>query len=201
MTETGGQLHAYALITNHGHFLVTPHRAATVPKLIISLGRRYAQYINTSCRRTGTLWDSRYKSSLIQAETYLLTCMRYIELNPVRATMVEDPRIIVGQAIEPTPSGKRRRCLSLTRLTFRLVRPTKHGKPPTVTYSGIISTKKWSANCDWRSNQNQPLGNERFYEMIERMAGQRRKARPRGRPRFSGNVTNEDVKGQGDLGL
>jgi hypothetical protein len=51
----------------------------------------YVRYINTSYRRTGTLWDSRYKSSLIQAETYLLTCMRYIELNPVRATMVEDP--------------------------------------------------------------------------------------------------------------
>lgn len=91
LTETGGQLHAYALMTNHVHLLVTPHRAATVPKLIISLGRRYVQYINTSYRRTGTLWDSRYKSSLIQAETYLLTCMRYIELNPVRATMVEDP--------------------------------------------------------------------------------------------------------------
>jgi putative transposase len=89
LTETGGQLHAYALMTNHVHLLVTPHRAATVPKLIISLGRRYVQYINTSYRRTGTLWDSRYKSSLIQAETYLLTCMRYIE--PVRATMVEVP--------------------------------------------------------------------------------------------------------------
>ena len=50
-------------------------------------------------------------------------------------------------------------------------------------------------------NQNQPLGNERFYETIERMAGQRREARPRGRPRLSGNVANEDVKGQGDLGL
>lgn len=61
------------------------------PKLIIALGRRYVQYINRSYRRTGTLWDSRYKSSLIQAETYLLDCMRTIELNPVRAAMVDDP--------------------------------------------------------------------------------------------------------------
>ena len=53
MTETGGQLHAYALMTNHVHLLVTPRRAATVAKLIISLGRRYVQYINTSYRRTG----------------------------------------------------------------------------------------------------------------------------------------------------
>jgi len=55
------------------------------------LGRRYVQYINRQYRRTGTLWESRYKSSLIQAATYLLTGMRYIELNPVRAAMVEDP--------------------------------------------------------------------------------------------------------------
>ena len=91
LTETDGQLHAYAPMTNHVHLLVTSHRAATLPKLISSLGRRYVQYINTSYRRTGTLWDSRYKSSLTQAETYLLTCMRYIEVNPVRPTMGEDP--------------------------------------------------------------------------------------------------------------
>ncbi|MGH8468364.1 MAG: transposase [Gammaproteobacteria bacterium] len=78
-------------MTNHVHLLLTPKNAPTVPKLVISLGRRYVQYINRQYRRTGTLWDSRYKSSLIQAETYLLTCMRYIELNPVRAAMVDDP--------------------------------------------------------------------------------------------------------------
>ena len=84
-------LHAYALMTNHVHLLVTPDRTESIPRLIIALGRRYVQYINTTYRRTGTLWDSRYKSSLIQAETYLLSCQRYIELNPVRAAMVDDP--------------------------------------------------------------------------------------------------------------
>jgi putative transposase len=56
-----------------------------------AVGRRYVQYINRSYKRTGSLWEGRYKSSLVQAETYLLTCMRYIELNPVRAGMVQDP--------------------------------------------------------------------------------------------------------------
>jgi len=78
-------------MTNHVHLLLTPKNAATVPKLVISLGRRYVQYINRQYRRTGTLWDGRYKSSLIQAATYLLTCMRYIEPNPVRAAMVDEP--------------------------------------------------------------------------------------------------------------
>ena len=72
-------------MTHHVHLLITPERSEAVPRVIIALGRRYVQYINTTYRRTGTLWDSRYKSSLIQAETYLLACQRYIELNPVRA--------------------------------------------------------------------------------------------------------------------
>src|SRR5271165_2380902 len=91
LDEAQCKLHAYVLMTNHVHLLLTPRKAAAVPKLIISLGRRYVQYINRTYRRTGTLWDSRCKSSLIQAETYLLACQRYIELNPVRAAMVEDP--------------------------------------------------------------------------------------------------------------
>lgn len=67
VAETRCALHAYALMTNHVHLLLTPKRAEAVPKLIISLGRRYVQYINRSYRRTGTLWDSRYKSSPMQA--------------------------------------------------------------------------------------------------------------------------------------
>ncbi|WP_295391935.1 transposase [uncultured Thiodictyon sp.] len=78
-------------MTNHVHLLVTPASAVSIPQVIIAVGRQYVQYINHSYRRTGTLWDSRYKSSLVQAETYLLFCQRYIELNPVRAGMVADP--------------------------------------------------------------------------------------------------------------
>jgi len=65
LTESGCALHAYVLMTNHVHLLITPTKAEAVPKFIISLGRRYVQYINRSYRRTGTLWDSRYKSSLV----------------------------------------------------------------------------------------------------------------------------------------
>ena len=78
-------------MTNHVHLLLTQNNADAVQRLVISLGRRYVQYLNRTYRRTGTLWDSRYKSSSIQAETYLLACPRDIELNPVRAAMVEDP--------------------------------------------------------------------------------------------------------------
>ncbi len=78
-------------MTNHVHLLLTPKQPQDVTRLIISLGRRYVQYINKTYRRTVTLWDSRYKSSLVQEDQYLLLCQRYIELNPVRADMVNDP--------------------------------------------------------------------------------------------------------------
>ena len=84
-------IHAYVLMTNHVHLLLTPAGNGSPARLMQSLGRRYVQYINRFYRRTGSLWEGRYKSSLVQAETYLLSCYRYIELNPVRAGMVSDP--------------------------------------------------------------------------------------------------------------
>jgi putative transposase len=84
-------VHAYVLMTNHVHLLMTPSELISIPKVMQSVGRRYVQYINKTYRRTGTLWEGRYKASIIDAEAYLLACYRYIELNPVRASMVEHP--------------------------------------------------------------------------------------------------------------
>ena len=85
------ELHAYVLMTNHVHLLVTTHKDDGISRLMQSIGRRYVQYINYTYRRTGTLWEGRFKSSLVDADNYLLTCQRYIELNPVRAAMVDSP--------------------------------------------------------------------------------------------------------------
>jgi len=85
------RIHAYVLMTNHIHMLVTPMVDHGISNMMQSLGRRYVYYINKNYHRSGTLWEGRYKSSLIDSDKYLLVCMRYIELNPVRATMVEHP--------------------------------------------------------------------------------------------------------------
>ncbi len=85
------RVHAYALMTNHVHLLASPDREHGLSLLMQSVGRRYVRYINQKYRRSGTLWEGRFKASLIQSETYLLACHRYIELNPVRAGMVEHP--------------------------------------------------------------------------------------------------------------
>lgn len=87
----GIEIHAYVLMTNHVHLLLTSRTEQGVGKAMQMLGRYYVQYYNYTYQRTGTLWEGRYKAALVDSETYLLTCMRYIELNPVRAGMVGHP--------------------------------------------------------------------------------------------------------------
>ena len=85
-------LHAYVLMGNHFHLLATPETADGLPQMMQAVGRRYVRHFNDSQKRTGTLWEGRYKSTLIQTERYLLACMAYIDLNPVRADMVAQAR-------------------------------------------------------------------------------------------------------------
>jgi putative transposase len=84
-------IHAYVLMTNHVHLLMTPQTAEGISRVMQSVGRRYVQYINWTYRRSGTLWEGRHKASLVQAANYLFICQRHIEVNPVRARMAEHP--------------------------------------------------------------------------------------------------------------
>ena len=85
-------VHAYVLMTNHVHLLITPYSENGISKVMQYIGRYYVQYFNFQYQRTGTLWEGRYKATLLDSEHYLLICSRYIELNPVRAKMVDNPK-------------------------------------------------------------------------------------------------------------
>ena len=84
-------IHAYVLMTNHVHLLVTPGSERSLPLLMQAMGRNYVQRLNVRYARSGPLWEGRYKASLVQDSNYFLACQRYIELNPVRAHMVVAP--------------------------------------------------------------------------------------------------------------
>jgi putative transposase len=90
--KTGCSLHAYCLMTNHVHLLVTPPSASACGALMRNLGRAYVRYFNDRYGRTGTLWEGRFRSCLVESASYVLACYRYIELNPVRARMVDAAR-------------------------------------------------------------------------------------------------------------
>jgi putative transposase len=89
--ELSCAVHAYCLMTNHVHLLMTPSAADTCTTLMRNLGQRYVQYFNRRYERTGTLWEGRFRSCLTESATYVLACYRYIELNPVRAGMAGHP--------------------------------------------------------------------------------------------------------------
>jgi len=89
--ENNCRVHAYVLMTNHVHLLITPETSAGLARMMKSLGQRYVQYINRTYNRSGTLWEGRFKSCITQEDNYVLSCYRYIELNPVRANMVDHP--------------------------------------------------------------------------------------------------------------
>lgn len=191
LQATGCLLHAYVLMTNHVHLLLTPPAPEAVARLTIALGRRYVQYINKTYRRTGTLWDSRYKSSLVQADDYLLICQRYIELNPVRAAMVADPAHYRWSSYRANGLGQTDPLLTPHEVYAGLGREEGARR---AAYRALFRAElDTEALADIRLalNQGQPLGNVRFLDEIERMTGRRRQARPRGRPCRPGDEAQE----------
>lgn len=184
LKDTGCTLHAYVLMTNHVHLLLTPPQPENVPRLIISLGRRYVQYINKTYRRTGTLWDSRYKSSLVQEEPYLLLCQRYIELNPVRAAMVNDPAHYRWSSYAANALGQSDTLITPHSLYTAMAANDASRRE---NYRALFRSQIDSptiADIRLALSQSQPLGNARFMDTIERMTGQRCEPKPRGRPKL-----------------
>lgn len=183
LKKTGCALHAYVLMTNHVHLLLTPPTGEAVSQLVISLGRRYVQYINKTYGRTGTLWDSRYKSSLVDAEDYLLLCQRYIELNPLRADMTDDPAHYRWSSYRANGLGQPDALLTPHDLYLALDGDARLRQ---ANYRALFRSElEREALADIRMalHQGQPLGKGRFLNRIEQMIGRRCEVRPRGRPR------------------
>jgi putative transposase len=170
-------------MTNHVHLLVTPTKAGTVPRLLISLGRRYVQYINLRYARTGTLWDSRYKSSLVQEDPYFLACQRHIELNPVRAGMVLDPAAYRWTSYRRHAFGESAPDLTPHPLYQSLGADDAARQ---AAYRGLFQLaldREFVNQIRLAASQSQPLGNPRFHAVIAQMTGIRPEVRHRGRPR------------------
>jgi len=100
------RVHAYVLMTNHVHLLMTPAAAGRVSALMQALGRRYVRQVNDRYGRTGTLWEGRFKSCLVGSNAHVLRCYRYIELNPLRAAMVADPADWIWSSFAANATGR-----------------------------------------------------------------------------------------------
>jgi putative transposase len=176
-------VHAYVLMTNHVHLLTSPSDRDGISRMLQHVDRRYVRYINHVYRRSGTLWEGRYKATLVDSERYLLTCYRYIELNPVRAKMVEGPADYAwssyrhnayGEANAVITRHERYRALGGTDTARqrRYRELFRHHMENTLLHEIRETT-----------NQCRVLGNDRFREQIDAALQIKATPRRRGRPK------------------
>lgn len=176
-------VHGWCLMTNHVHLLLTPSVPGTLSRLMQNLNRLYVQRINARFERTGHLWAGRFKASVVGSERYLLSCMRYIELNPVRAGMVAHPQDYPWSSWHANV-GKRR---------SRLVTP--HPEYVALGATDVECQENYRA---WvlqdeqeheitqlrnATQQNATFGSARFAHQIEQMLGRDVTIKSRGRPK------------------
>lgn len=178
-------LHAYVLMPNHVHLLLTPRLEQSIGKAMQMIGRYYVQYFNHTYERSGTLWEGRYKATLVDAENFMLPCMRYIELNPVRANLVDDPAAYTWSSYGANALGKNAQLITPAPQYLAL------GESPQARQSAyralfeaelpshVIDTIRESTNKAW------VMGDEEFSEKISHLVNRRTKPKPRGGDRRS----------------
>tara|TARA_R110002126_G_scaffold98045_22_gene228152 strand:+ start:1477 stop:2166 length:690 start_codon:yes stop_codon:yes gene_type:complete len=167
------QLHAYVLMTNHVHLLMTPQDSAGISRVMQSVGRAYVGYVNKQYKRSGTLWEGRHKASLIETERYLMLCQRYIELNPVRAKMVAHPEQYHWSSYQFHGAGKPIACLT-PHTVYQMLGDNAESRR--IAYQALFSSELQKAELDTLRQcaaHNYPVGGEQFRAEIEQVRGVR----------------------------
>ncbi len=181
-------LHAYVLMTNHVHMLMTPDTADGISRVMQSLGRRYVQYVNFEYNRCGTLWEGRHKASLVNAEEYLFKCYRYIEMNPVRANMVKHPLDYRWSSYRENAHGEGYRYVVPHNLYVELGSDCTGRQD---AYRELFAIDLYESDIQsirQAGRFSAPLGNDRFRGEIEQVLGVRPGQAKRGRPRIEDEV-------------
>ena len=183
--QYGCDIHAYVLMTNHVHLLIMPHTEDGLSKVMQNVGRYYVQYFNYTYERTGTLWEGRYKSTLIDSEQYLLTCSRYIELNPIRADMTDHPSKYPWSSYLFNALGKENALIKPHLLYKRLGKTVEERQ---MVYRQLFRTRipdRTLVEIRESTNKAWVLGNDRFKAKIEKMTLRQAKPKARGGDRKS----------------
>ena len=166
-------IHAWVFMTNHVHLLVTPSTCDGVSKMMQTLGRYYVRYFNHSYQRSGTLWEGRFKSCIVDEEEYLLICQRYIELNPVRAGMVLLPEEYKWSSYRANGLGKFTN-LWTPHKVYQSLGDTieERAKSYRDLFVGHLDSELLGKIRD-AANQGMALGNDRFKREVEQLSGRR----------------------------
>ena len=182
------EIHAYVLMTNHVHLLLTPRSKRSLPQLMQAMGRGYVQKLNSRYGRTGTLWQGRYKASLVQSDRYALACYKYIELNPVRAGMVGAPGDYAYSSYRGNAWGQPDDVL-VAHEVYRTLGPTGNERRARYRELFLDTLDAELLECIRQTtNSCRVLGDERFKDQIEAMLGRSVRPGKDGRPRKTSRV-------------
>ncbi len=185
------RVHAYVLMTNHVHLLMTPATDRGPARLMKGLGQRYVQHINRTYRRTGTLFEGRFRSAVIETDSYLLACQRYIELNPVRARMVETPGDYPWSSYRCNALGTADPVVTPHALYLDLAEAdeARHSRYRE-RFADVLPQDMLTALRD-ATNGGFVLGSEQFQKQIATMVGRRTWPGTSGRPRKESANTDQ----------
>jgi len=184
-TRFGCEVHSYVLMTNHVHLLMTPQAEDSLSRMMQSLGRKYVQYFNHQYARTGTLWEGRYKATLLDTDGYLLTCYRYMELNPVRAGMVAGPGDYPWSAYRANALGEADELVTSHPLYLALGRDEKQRQAGyRALFRSRVDDSEMAAIRE-ATNKAWVLGNDQFRARIEELTARRASPSARGGDRKS----------------
>ena len=179
------EIHAWVFMTNHVHLLVTPQIKSGISEMMQSLGRRYVQYFNYTYKRSGTLWEGRYKSCVVQDEIYLLQCYRYLEMNPVRASMVKHPGDYPWSSYRANAQGMSSKLC--TPHTQYLALGRNDGERQAAyrsLFSGHLDTESIK-RIRHATNSGMALGDDRFKGQVELLSQRRARPMKVGRPKLA----------------
>ncbi len=171
--EFGVDIHAWVFMTNHVHLLMTPNSPDSISLCMQALGRQYVRYFNHRYQRSGTLFEGRFKSSLVQAEQYYLACQRYIELNPVRAGMVTDPANYSWSSYRTHAFNQKATLWKPHAEYLALGRTTKSRTAAYRQFCAQKLSKKVVVEIRNALNTGLVLGNDRFRKQVEELTGVR----------------------------
>jgi putative transposase len=177
------KIHAYVLMPNHVHLLATPGNTDSISRTTQSIGRNYVQYFNECVGGSGTIWEGRYRATVVDSKNYLLTCSRYIELNPVRGGLVKKPADYRWSSYAHNALGKPEEMISAHQEYLKL---GNNDKQRVNAYRALFKQNLCSQTVQLITEtalKGWVLGDSKFARKIEKLSGRRAFQLPKGRPR------------------
>ncbi|HIG65352.1 MAG TPA: hypothetical protein EYQ43_07330 [Methyloprofundus sp.] len=191
LSKSNCYLHAYVIMTNHFHLLITPKTKEQLAKFMQSMANRYVRYFNAKHQRTGTIWEGRYKSCLVDSDQYLFTLYKYIEMNPVKASMVKDIADYEWSSYRHNALGQTDKLITEHQLFKDLGATAEERSESYREIFGALNIAKQESQITEATMRGEVYGSDGFHSKISKLISRTTKLSSHGGDRKSETYTNQ----------